>query len=196
MHISADSKLSVNKAAMLWGISTATIYKALDSGTLARSGDGKLMAAEMMRVFGRIKSEVDESAAPISAPQIKPKVPPSKKSVALSTTTQAARKPRTKKNTPTAQVSTVISSPARQHGAEAVVNADPPIPPAPQLAPAMRSISPQLEQQLRQQITLLEQQLQEAKTREDWLKAQINELWTEKVELQNAKKGVLGRLLG
>jgi len=183
MDIPADSKLSVNKAAALWGVSTSTIYKALDSGTLGRSGDGKLIASEMMRVFGRINGEDSASLT------TKPKSTRTKKVAAA--VAPSPRQPRTQKtgnaktaaDTPTAVAAPVTTIVAKQ------------APPAPQLAPAL-GIAPQLEQQLRQQIAMLEQQLVEAKAREDWLKAQINELWTEKVELQNAKKGVLGRLLG
>ncbi len=191
MHISADSKLSVNKAALLWGISTATIYKALDSGTLARSGDGKLVAAEMIRVFGRIKGENAVPAKPNTV--TKPKSPRTPKPAISTPAPLSTAKPRRKKAAPSEMAVDAVSPHAAQVHAEPAIK---PAPQAPQLAPTVRSIPPQLEQQLRLQIAQLEQQLLEAKAREDWLKAQINELWTEKVELQNAKKGVLGRLLG
>ncbi len=162
MHIAADTKLSVNKAAALWGISATTIYKALDNGQLARAGDGKLVAAEMTRVFGKLKVA---GAAQDDAP------------------TTAAKPLRAKKASPAA-----TPAPRRKKAVSPDAAAPAPDTPAP--------LAPPLEHDLRQQIALLEQQLVEAKAREDWLKAQINELWTEKVELQNAKKGVLGRLLG
>jgi hypothetical protein len=170
MHIAADTKLSVNKAATLWGISATTIYKALDKGQLARAGDGKLLAAEMIRVFGKL-NPVD-TATTDSAPAPK-------------------RKSRSANTTPTSPGSAPTLKAPRHKAAFDPATDSPPVDPV--TAP---DIPPQLEQQLRQQIAELSQQLVDAKNREDWLKAQINELWTEKVELQNAKKGMLGRLLG
>ena len=173
MHIAADTKLSVNKAATLWGISATTIYKALDKGQLARAGDGKLLAAEMIRVFGKLTAA--DTATTDAAPAPK-------------------RKSRSAKTAPTAPTSPVsaptLKAPRRKAAFDPATDS-PPVDAAP-----TPDIPPQLEQQLRQQIAELSQQLVDAKNREDWLKAQINELWTEKVELQNAKKGMLGRLLG
>ena len=51
----------------------------------------------------------------------------------------------------------------------------------------------QIEQELRSQISKLEEQLQDAKEREYWLREQINELMPKKITYQTERKGLLSR---
>ena len=52
-------------------------------------------------------------------------------------------------------------------------------------------------EQLKKQLKMMEQQLDQAAQREQWLQQQINDLMQKKIEYQPpARKGLLGRLLG
>jgi hypothetical protein len=48
--------LSQRQAAQVWGVSRATLQRAISSGKLSVSAEGRIDPAEMLRVFGAAKS--------------------------------------------------------------------------------------------------------------------------------------------
>ena len=52
--MNTPTNLTISAAAKLYGKSRATLYKAIDSGTLSQNNDGKVNLSELIRVYGEI----------------------------------------------------------------------------------------------------------------------------------------------
>ena len=52
--MNTPTNLTISAAAKLYGKSRATLYKAIDSGTLSQSNDGKVNLSELIRVYGEV----------------------------------------------------------------------------------------------------------------------------------------------
>lgn len=60
--------LSQREAARIWGVSRASIQRAISSGKLSRTTDKLIDPAEMMRVFGPAPSRPNEPLVPPNEP--------------------------------------------------------------------------------------------------------------------------------
>jgi len=56
-------KISVTKAAKVWGVSRTTIYQKINDGEISRTPEKKIDTAEMLRVFGEpvVKKRTEQS---------------------------------------------------------------------------------------------------------------------------------------
>jgi stress-induced morphogen len=52
--MNTQTNLTISAAAKLYGKSRATLYKAIDSGVLSQSNDGKVNLSELIRVYGEV----------------------------------------------------------------------------------------------------------------------------------------------
>jgi hypothetical protein len=58
--MNTPTNLTISAAAKLYGKSRATLYKAIDSGTLSQNNDGKVNLSELIRVYGEIGNKTFE----------------------------------------------------------------------------------------------------------------------------------------